>query len=104
MGDTSITDPTQGYNYQPTQQPSQGFSLAGALGGIGDGMVKYKDAIGGLTGLGQLGLGLANYGREKKLANTQIAGMRQQLAFNQAAMDNKKNIQDKFQRSLAGGV
>jgi len=81
---------------------STGFSLGGMLGGIGDFTTKYADGINAVSGLGGLGLGLANYLQASDMYDKQMRAMDQQYAFNEAAKANKENIASDFRTSLAG--
>lgn len=80
-------------------------SLAGGVGGdsagwlqqLGDYTTKNATGLTALTGLGNLGLSLANYPMQQKLYGKQMGLLDQQIASNAENMQRKKNIESSFQ-------
>lgn len=68
--------------------------------GIGNLFSKNKDMIGFGLGIGQLGLGVLEYGQNKKALESDLASAEQARRLNEEAAQNKRNIQNKAQSAL----
>lgn len=68
--------------------------------GLGDWFSQNKDMVAGGIGLGQLGLGILNYGQNKKALESDLASAEQARRLNEEAAQNKRTIQTKTQSAL----
>lgn len=98
-------DALKGILGDSSYSPAQLESFAGGLGtdmaglnkaaGLSGGSTDWFGAsgvMGGLTGIGQLGLGLANYFQNKPILEEQLKSLKQYNAITAENQQNRKNI------------
>lgn len=69
------------------------------FGGIKGGL-QNKDLMSGITGMGQLGLGLANYFTMKPVYDEQLKGLKQNRQFAQADQARRDTTRANFDKAL----